>query len=178
MRASWRLATVTGILTLTAAGLYACSSDETPAIATPPGTEAGTDTGPGADTGPGKDSAPGQDTGTDTSVPPMSCPIFEGDAGRIPDYAPTACRACAKEKCCTPITKCYGAAPADAGLDGSNGSKTQCQLAGECLERCAGSVVCEAQCQVDYGQPAINDFEGPGACIDAPAPAGCMTLCN
>jgi hypothetical protein len=162
-------------MSMVAAGLYACSSSDGDAIpdannnghpATPAGGEAGVD-------------PPAQDAGKPPPVdppPPAKCAILESKAG--PVIEPAACKRCAAERCCGQLTKCHGASPADAGLDGSNGKKTACQLFGECEGNCNGDPVCEAQCGVTYGDRAADDWVSADGCLSDPAPAGCSDLCN
>lgn len=179
MKASRRFGVATAMLTLVGVGLYACSSDDPVSTTTTPDSGTGAETGTGTETGPGTDSSTGTDTGTDTSVPPTKCAYFEADGGRLPVFPTMACKDCASQKCCTQITKCYSGSAADAGgVDGSDGVKTTCELAGECLEACAGNIVCEAQCQTDLGLSAIQDFEAAVACFDIAMPTGCKEVCQ
>jgi hypothetical protein len=70
---------------------------------------------------------------------------------------------------------CYGG-DAATGVDGSDSIKTQCMLAGECLTHCDdidGGVVCEAQCQVDYGQQAETDWTNTADCVGS----NCTSFC-
>jgi hypothetical protein len=178
MRAPWRLAVATGIVSMMGTGLYACGSTDGGGVpnengtghpATPAGGEGGTTDPP---------VAPEASVGVDTYVPPSACTILESDAGTLPPLDPPACKSCVASKCCAQMTKCYGSAPADAGLDGSNGKKTLCQLAGECETNCNGDALCEAQCGITYGENSAADFDSAESCITDPAPAGCADFCN
>jgi hypothetical protein len=166
MKASWSIAMASGILAVTAAALYACSSETTGN--TP--TEAGTDTGT-PDTG-------GGETGTD--APPASCAIFNQAGSNAPSLSPQACSDCAKANCCTSITKCYGAPAADAGYDGSNGKKTNCELYGECEALCTpGDLVCPAQCAQDFGGTGVADDWGQYSdCLYGTGAGKCQQFCQ
>jgi hypothetical protein len=152
-----------GIFALTAVALYACSSETTGNGSGNEGGAAETGTGEGGGGDGGTDSAPGR------------CAIFETAGSNAPALSPQVCKDCNVANCCTPITKCYGAAPADGGFDGSNGTKTICQLYGECEGNCAPTdLVCAAQCETNYGTPAANDWHAVGTCSDS----NCLAQCN
>jgi hypothetical protein len=168
MRALMRIAVVMVLLS-SGSGLYACSGDsgdsgniaDAKDGATPNAGEAGV----GAQVDAGTPPPPG-----------ATCAILEANTGHQPVLEPAACQACAAEKCCAPLTKCYGGAPADADLDGSNGQKTSCQLLVECQDACNGDVPCEDQCGVTYGESADNDWAAVEDCLAAPS--GCVEVCG
>lgn len=170
MKASWSFASATGVLLLAAAALYACSDDET----TTPGT-----TNPEAstpDTGSQDDGGGGSDAPVDS--PTQTCAYFQQPDANLPDISPQACNECAQANCCTQITKCFAASPADAGFDGSNGTKTQCELYGECEAACApNDLVCAAQCATHYGVQAENDWGAWSNCVYGSG-SPCESLCN
>lgn len=168
MRARSRLAVMTCVLTIVGSGLYACSSSD----------GSGTVPNESVDSG-GKPSTPsgaetGAPSGTDAAVAqqdgsvPQKCAIFEADAGNLPALEPAACRTCASEQCCGPMTKCYAGAKApDAG------SKTICQAFGECETNCAGNVMCEDQCSLTYGEAAADDWTAAETCLETTCAATC-----
>jgi hypothetical protein len=164
------------VVALTAVGLDACSASDDSGVkdpapgarpATPASGEAGDDATPSAD----------GDPGIDVNQPPQSCAFLEGDSGRGPVFEPAACKACVAQRCCVQLTKCFGGAAADAGLDGSSGPRTACQLFGECEVICQGSGVCEAQCTANYGEAAAADWEAYDGCISGSSPVGCQDVC-
>src|SRR4051812_39066946 len=92
MRAPWRLAMATGIVSILGTGLYACGS-----------TDGGGVANDNADTGGHPATPAGGETGTtdpvgedgavaDTYVPPTGCAILDSDAGTVPPLEPAACK--------------------------------------------------------------------------------------
>ena len=174
MRAALRLAVVTGVLSF-GSGLYACSADDGGDIAPPndperPATPNASETGV-TPPSPERDATTPPDPNQ-----PVKCAIVDSNNANLPVLEPAACKTCAAQKCCAPLTKCFGSAPADAGLDGSNGKKTTCQLFGECELACNGAALCEAQCGITYGETAAAEWVASDSCLYAPA--GCATFCN
>jgi hypothetical protein len=183
MSARLHLAVATGFLSIVGSGLYACGSTDGAGVANQadPGAHPATPNGSETGADPTAIQEAGVDAPTDTNTnkpPPTTCAILNSDAGNLPVLDTDACKACAAEKCCGALTKCYGSSAADAGLDGSDGKKTTCVLFGECEVGCNGNVACEDQCSVTYGEPAANDWVGADTCITGPAPQGCMAFCN
>jgi hypothetical protein len=139
-------------------GLYACSGDEATTGEQPSGGTVGGDT---SGTSPGAPTPTAPTAGNNTSSggpadppkPPAACGIIEAGGARLPDLNPAACKQCVSTNCCTPMAACYGGAAA-GGVDGSTGTKTQCMIFGECSDACNGDIVCEAKCEVDYGNAA------------------------
>lgn len=179
MAATSRLALASGIVSVIGSVVYGCSSTDGGGVAEDDRTEAGahpaTPTGGEAGTG-----ATTSDAGADTSSPPpaQTCAIFASTTGNAPALAPAACKTCMAQRCCAQTTACFGGKPSDAGLDGSNGKKTSCELFGECELGCNGNVACEDQCSVVYGEPAADDYAAYDGCLSGPAPTGCADFCN
>jgi hypothetical protein len=172
MRNALRLVLAASVLSSASFALYACSSEDTTNNG---GTDGGAESSTGSDSG--TDSSTGSDGGSDGGS--KSCAILDDNASIAPKFSPQACKDCLAEKCCAGYTKCYGAAPADAGLDGSDGKKTNCVLFGECSDTCYATDgggdpinVCEAKCVSQYGQPAADDYSGAWGCYDQ-----CQTFC-
>ena len=165
MQNALRLVLAASVLTSASFALYACSSDDE----TTSGNDGGTDSSTGTDSG--TDSSTTTDGTTDGGT--AFCAILEDAAAPVQQFSPKACKDCVAEKCCNQYTKCYGTGPADAGLDGSNGSKTTCMLAGECAENCYATDgggdpinVCEAKCVAQYGQTALDDYGAAWTCYE------------
>lgn len=173
MSGTSRFALTTWIFAMIATGLYSCSgSDASSVPGEDPENRSATPAG-------GEAAAPSVDGNADSGgPPPQACAFFDTAPGRALDLGPAACARCAAERCCAPITKCYGAAPVDAGsADGAAGSKTACQLFGECEDRCNLDVACDEKCALQYGAPIADDWGASEDCIGGAPPAGCAELC-
>lgn len=176
-----RLAVATGIVSMIGSLVYGCSSSDGGDVvaenkpdgghpATPAGGEAGTNASEPTDAG--------IDTATEPPPTPGGCAIIDTPTGVWPLPVPAACKKCVADRCCVQATTCFGGKAADAGIDGSNGKKTGCQLFGECELACNGNVGCEDQCSIVYGEPAADAFAAYDTCISGPAPTGCSDFCN
>jgi hypothetical protein len=83
---------------------------------------------------------------------------------------PAACKTCAAERCCAPITKCHGASIADGG-------QTACELFGACDVACNGDPVCGLKCELMYGEQNAMDWYASDGCLSAGSPSGCKDFC-
>lgn len=166
------------------AGFYGCSSDSGDGI---PGPASGTG-GDAATLAAADGSTPGETPRDGGGSPndagqPKTCPYLETAGNAGPVFEPAACRTCVAERCCARITKCYGAAPAEASLDGGDGKKTACVLFGECGAACeemptpAEQADCEEACETYYGATPTADWESVDTCINSPGPSGCQEFC-
>lgn len=164
-----RLGLAAAALVATTGALYACSTEETSTQT--PGNDAGNDpVDPEDDGGDGE-----TDAGTDAPVGP--CLVIDDGGPNLPDLSPRACQECMAAKCCAQIGACFGTDPADAGLDGSDGVKTQCMIAGECSDNCtatSGGAACAGQCEDDYGAEPLQHWYGYWQCRTD----NCDSVCN
>ena len=186
MRISVSLTLMAAAATCLAGALYACSSDNTsvtgpttnnPDSSTNDVTTGGGDGGGGTDTG-------SSDAGADVvhHFDASGCAFQDDGGGRAPDFQTQACYQCIGSKCCAEFTACHSGNSAEAGADGgSANNKTNCMLYGECVNACDdvdGGVVCEAQCQVNWGVPAENQWNNWTDCANDTSAAGCGTVCS
>jgi len=177
MTAALRFIVATGICSAVVVGLFACSGsvdDSGDPIPDPPTSKPAVPTGsenpsvtPPVEAGTATQAPPT----TPTTPPPKTCPILSGASDAGPDLQPAACKTCAVDKCCAPITKCFGASVGDAG-------KTSCQAFGDCEAACNGDPVCGTQCEVRFGDAIAADWYAYDGCISGSSPAGCNDFCN
>jgi hypothetical protein len=181
MQVSVRFSIAAIYICLYGIGVYACSSDSDISIPNPKAPEdaslAATDGATQNDS-----SSPPKDSGGGTDSGPKTCTYLNTAGDATPAYEPAACRSCVADLCCSPIEKCYGGAPADGGVDGSDGKKTPCALFGECETICAkgpaaDQPACEERCEAHYGAQAAVDFANAESCVYGAAPTGCMNVC-
>lgn len=185
MRLTIRLCFAALAAAMCTTALWACSDD-----ADPPNTsaDAGGDSAATPEAGGDvatPDGSGGSDAQPDTTQPPKACAFIDDGGAQVPELVPAACARCVGENCCAALTKCYGAAPADAGLDGANGVKSACALYGECEGRCGAAfpqgspdlILCEFNCTQEYGQASQQDFAFSEQCRYGAPPAGCRNFC-